>query len=126
MSERYRIRVYESADGDHAVSAGTVVAPIERSFTVYAYSAEEAEASVRADVGRGKLASGKVYQVCPWLGNPELIRSIAASQEGSFERVFLDPAFGLYGGFRRIRLAKPTRALPEESFSREGELLQQT
>ncbi len=117
MSERYRIRVYESADEDFAVAPGTVVAPIERSFTIYACSAEEAQAAVQNDVSNGKLASGKVYQICPWLGNPELIRSIAASQDGSFQTVFLDPAFGLYGEFRRVRAVGPSALPQQESFT---------
>lgn len=115
MSQRYRIRIYESADGDYLIGPGTVVAPIERSFTVYAYSAEEAEASVRNDVSKGKLSPGKVYQVCPWLGNPELTRSIAASHDGSFQHVFLDPAFGMYGEFRRVRLPTPSPALTQDA-----------
>ncbi|MBV9156612.1 MAG: hypothetical protein JO097_10145 [Acidobacteriaceae bacterium] len=121
MSQRYRIRVYESADEDCAVTNGAVVAPIERSFTIYAYSAEEAQTAVQNDVSKGKLPSGRVYQICPWLGNPELIRSIAASQDGSFQRVFLDPAFGLYGEFRRIRFAKPSPAARQESFAEQAE-----
>ena len=119
MSSRYRIRVYESGDRDGATGAGTIVIPLERNFTIYAYSAEEAAASIRRDVLNGKLPAGKVYQICPWLGNAEFTRSIAASLDGGFDRVFLDPASGLYSELRCIRLAVPEPAVREESFASE-------
>jgi hypothetical protein len=59
---------------------------------------------LRVDVAAGKLPAGRVYQVCPWVGNPELIRSVSISLDGISSRVFLDPASGPYGYLRRIRL----------------------
>jgi len=100
------IRIYEDADQNGATTSGTVIAPINRDLSVYAYSADEAEKKLRSDIESGKLPAGKVYQICPWFANPELIRSVAASLDGSFQRVFLDPATGLYGELRRIRLPK--------------------
>lgn len=104
-SETYRVRVYRTEKGDTA--AGSIVLLSEQSFTVYTYSAQQAETVICNDVLAGKLASDKVYQICPALTSPELIRSIIVSSDGSFERVFLDPAFGLYGESRRIRIATP-------------------
>src|SRR5689334_11580909 len=102
--------MYESGDADGATAPGTIVLPIDRSFTVYAYSAEEADQLVRRDVQNGKLPKGRVYQICPQLGNPELIRSTVATLEGEFHRVFLDPASGLYAEFRRLRYVQPAPA----------------
>jgi len=127
-SQRYRIRVYESGDQDGATQEGTLVIPIEKSFTIHAYSGDEAEALVRRDVLQGKLPRGKVYQLCPWLGNAEFIRSIAASLDGSFARVFLDPASGLYAELRRIRFARQSavsgKELVRESLVLDNELVQ--
>lgn len=122
-SQRYRIRVYESGDRDGATGEGTIVIPLERSFTINAYSGEEAEGLVRRDVLQGKLARGKVYQLCPWLGNPEFIRSLAAALDGSFERVFLDPASGIYAELRRIRYARQNGPAVGESAVFEKELV---
>ena len=106
MGNRYKIRTYQSGDQDGATVAGTIVLPIDRSFTIYAGTAQEAEQKLQKDVKHGKLSNGLVYQICPTFGNPELIRSVAAAIDGSFSRVFLDPAAGMYGEFRRIRLPK--------------------
>lgn|SRR5581483_2441890 len=105
MSHRYMIRTYEDAEQKGATAAGTLVAPVNRDLSVYAYTADEAEKKLRSDIASGKLPAGKVYQICPWLANPELIRSVAASLDGTFYRVFLDPA-GLYSELRRIRLPR--------------------
>ncbi|HTU45650.1 MAG TPA: hypothetical protein VMF91_11345 [Bryobacteraceae bacterium] len=110
MSCRYQIRVFESTQKDGATAAGTIIAPIAQTFSVYAHSGEEAEKSIRKDIDKGKLARGKVYQILPLLGNAEFTRSLAAGLEGSFDRVFLDPAAGPYSEFRRIRL--PVVAIP--------------
>lgn len=111
MSHRYVIRIYEDRDQNGATSAGTVVKPVTMDLAIFAYTAEEAEAKLREDVRTGKLAAGRVYQICPWicpwLNSPELIRSVAASLDGTFHRVFLDPASGVYGELRRIRAAQP-------------------
>lgn len=110
MSCRYQVRIFESTQKDGATSAGTVVTPVAHPLSVYAYSGEEAENIIRKDVARGKLARGRVYQILPLIGNAELTRSLAVASDGSFERVFLDPATGLYSESRRIRLPKLTPA----------------
>ena len=109
MSCRYQVRIFESTQKDGATSAGTIVAPVSQPLSIYAYSGEDAEKCIRKDVAKGKLARGKVYQILPLIGNAELTRSLAVAIDGSFERVFLDPATGLYSEFRRIRLPQPTR-----------------
>ena len=106
MSNNYRVRIYASADQDNLVSPGTIMAMIERSFTLYGYSAEEAEQALRKNVLAKKLERGRVYQICPAVGNPEVTRTVAVDIDGSFQRVFLDPARGLYSEFRRVRLAE--------------------
>src|ERR1700761_4932562 len=115
MSCRYQIRVFESARKDGDTSAGTVVTPLSLTFSVYAYSGEDAEKSIRRDIAKGKLARGRVYQILPLIGNAELTRSLAVASDGSCARVFLDPAAGLYSESRRIRvpqLAPASQAEP--------------
>jgi hypothetical protein len=104
MSLRYMIRMFEDIDKTGNTAPGTLVQPVELPLSAYAESADDAESKVRVDVAAGKLPAGRVYQVCPWVGNPELIRSISISLEGACSRVFLDPASGPYGYLRRIRL----------------------
>lgn len=101
------IRIYEDVNKNGSTVPGTIVGPITRELSVLADSADEAERQLRADVANKALPAGRVYQICPWLANPELIRSFAASLDGSFQRVFLDPAAGLYSELRRIRLPRP-------------------
>lgn len=103
MSGRYKIRMHESADGDGSLAAGTIVVPIDRSFSVYGETADEVERKIVKDVADGKLSAGRVYQICPELGNTELIRSVAIGADSKIQRAFLDPAKGLYSEFRRIR-----------------------
>lgn len=98
------LRMYEAVDNSGATQPGTVVKPVDRHLSIYAANSEEAEGTLHRDVRSNKLPSGKVYQVCPWVGNAELIRSISFSLDGVSERVFLDPAAGPYGELRRIRL----------------------
>lgn len=100
------VRMYEAQDKTGTTEPGTVVAPVDRAISIYACSSEEAELALHRDVWSKKLPSGKVYQLCPWVGNAELIRSIAFALDGSSERVFLDTASGPYGELRRIRLPK--------------------
>jgi hypothetical protein len=101
------IRTYEDREKNGSTNPDTIVEPVNRELAIYAYSADEAETKIRKDIAGGKLPAGRVYQICPWMANPELIRSVAASLDGSFQRVFLDPASGLYGELRRIRLPRP-------------------
>jgi hypothetical protein len=109
MSCRYQVRVFESTAKDGATAAGSILAPLAYTFSVYADSGEHAEKSIRKDIGKGKLARGRVYQILPLLGNAELTRSLAVAVDGSFDRVFLDPAAGPYSELRRIRLPVPTQ-----------------
>ena len=106
MSGRYQVRMFESMEKDGATAAGTVLTPMAQTFSVYAESADEADKLIRRDITTGKRPRGKVYQILPVLGNAEFARSLAVSTEGSFDRVFLDPASGPYSEFRRIRLAE--------------------
>ncbi|HEX3684412.1 MAG TPA: hypothetical protein VHU83_17890 [Bryobacteraceae bacterium] len=110
MSCRYQVRIFESAGKDGATSVGTIMAPVAQTFSVYVYSAEEAEKSIRKDIAKGKLARGRVYQILPLIGNAELTRSLAVALDGSFQRVFLDPEAGPYSEFRRVRLPQSTAA----------------
>ena len=112
MSNKYRVRIYASTDQDDCVEPGTVVGIIDRCFTVYAYTAEEVEETLRKNVLARKLEAGRVYQICPAVGNPEVARTLAVSLDNVFTRVFLDPAMGLYSEFRRIRRAQ-TNIIPE-------------
>lgn len=113
MSCRYQIRVFESTEKNGATSGGTIVGPTAQTFSVYAYSGDEAERTIRKNVAKGKLALGKVYQILPLLGNAELTRSLAVALDGRFDHVFLDPAAGPYSEFRRVRLAQPAPSLEQ-------------
>jgi len=101
------IRIFEDRERKGATDPGTEVVPVTQELSIYADSADEAEKRLRQDVANGKYAAGRVYQICPWMANIEMIRSVAAGLDGSFHRVFLDPAAGLYGAERRIRLPRP-------------------
>jgi len=103
MCEKYMVRMFQEMNGGSATHSGTIVGLVPRELSIYAESAQQAERLLQDDVARGVLPAGRVYQICPWLGNPEIIRSVAASVEGSFERVYLDPAAGLYSDLRRVR-----------------------
>lgn len=115
MSHRYIIRTYQDCDKKGATGPGTIVEPMTRELSFYAYSADEVEQRLHREIASGQLAAGRVYQICPWMSNPELIRSVAVSLDGSFQRVFLDPSAGLYGEFRRIRLPRPVASEQDES-----------
>jgi hypothetical protein len=108
MSNSYSVRIYESSDGKDSTTTGTIMRLSARTFNIYAESAGEVETTIRTRVLAGALPFGKLYQICPAFGNAEFIRSVAVLSDGSFERVFLDPAQESYGEFRRIRLAKAT------------------
>jgi hypothetical protein len=118
MSKRYCVRVYESREKNGQTCVGTVVVPVESFVSIYADSGELAERKLRIEVESGQLPRGRIYQICPSLAIPELIRSVAASREGTFERVFLDPAAGLYNEARRVRLPDAPRHLDESVSSR--------
>lgn len=114
MSSRYQIRIFESEEKDDRTAPGTVVVPLDRTFGMYAASADLVEEAILRDVQKGKLTSGRVYQICPQLGNLELIRSVAVGTDLKLQRVFLDPVAGLYSVLRRIRLADLKPRLTEE------------
>jgi len=103
MSQRYKISAFESGDHDGSIAAGTVVLPVERSFSIYSRGVDEAEQKVQREIAEGNLARGRVYQVSPPFGNSESIRAFSVCSEGKCRRAFLDPASGLYSEFRRIR-----------------------
>jgi len=120
MTHRYKIRMYESADSDGNLAAGTIVMPIDRRFSMDAASADEAERKIRKDVIDGTMPGGRVYQICPAIGNPELIRAIALCGEGNAKRVILDGATSLYSEFRRLRYAGEEAKPKEVSLDREA------
>jgi hypothetical protein len=103
MSHRYKIRSFESGDHNGKVDAGTVVLPLEKTFSIFARTVDEAERQLRDNLAEEKLERGCVYQVCPPFGNPESIRAFAVSLAGECQRVYLDPASGIYSESRRIR-----------------------
>jgi hypothetical protein len=113
MNHRYKVRVFSSNDGDGETAAGTIVQAIERSFYVQARSADDVEKAIQLDISKNKLAKGRVYQVCPQFGNPESLRAFAVDLVGTVQRVFLEPAQGVYSEFRRIRSDVRHNLVPE-------------
>ena len=103
MTYRYKIRTFEGGDQDGGVEAGTTVLPLDRSFSIFARSAEEAECRVKEEVAADRLQKGRVYQVCPPFGNAESIRAFSVNLAGNCRRTYLDPASGVYSELRRIR-----------------------
>lgn len=85
------------------MEAGTIVLPVDRSFSMFARTAEEAERKVQEEIMAEKLPKGRVYQVCPPFGNSEAIRAFSVCADGLLRRTYLDPASGIYSEFRRIR-----------------------
>ena len=104
---RYIIRMYSAKEQENSTAPGTVVKPVNIQMSFYEDSADDAEKKLYSEVEKGKLPKGRVYQICPSMGSLEPIRSCAVDAEGSGQRVFLDPADGLYGELRRIRLPRP-------------------
>ena len=114
MSNGYKVRVYESCKGDGAICPGTVVQPIDPSFTLSADSADDATDWIWTNVLLRRLLSSRIYQICPMMGSSEPIRSVAIGLDVSFVRVLLDPVFGDYGELRRVRdLEAPSAAVQE-------------
>lgn len=104
---RYLVRVFADQEQNNATTPGTVVKPLDVQLSFYTDSADEAEKKLYTDILKDKLAKGRVYQICPSMGSFEPIRSCAIALDGSAQRVFLDPADGVYGTLRRIRLPRP-------------------
>ncbi len=103
VNHRYKIRTFEGGDGKASLAPGAVVLPLERSFSLEAACLDEVERRLCEYVRHRKLAAGRVYQICPLIGNPEVIRSVAICEKLIARRVFLDVARGLSSEFRRLR-----------------------
>jgi len=106
MDYRYKIRAYETRDRDGSLTAGAVVVPIDRSFALQAASADAVERILCEYVAGKKLPQGRVYQICPGIGNPEGIRALAIGEGSEAKRVVLEAALGMYSVYRRIRYAE--------------------
>ncbi len=100
---RYMIRVSRDEQHEGKTTAGTIVEPVNVDMSFYTDSADEAEKRLQREVTNGKLAKGRVYQICPSMGGFEPIRSCAIALDGSARRVFLDLVDGVYSACRRIR-----------------------
>jgi hypothetical protein len=105
MSNKYKIRMFESGDGERVTVPGTLVLPIDRSFALDAGSTEEAENTICQNVRDGKLPFDRIYQICPPSGDAEETRSVVISKGGGGHLVILEPASGFYSEFRRLRHA---------------------
>jgi len=79
-----------------------VVLPKDRSFSLNALCIEEVERILCEYVRHGNLAAGRVYQICPLIGNPETIRSLAIDKNAAAQRVRLEADRGMYSEFRRL------------------------
>ncbi len=113
MNHRYKIRMYESGDGDGSIADGTIVWAVDRGFSLDAKSADDAERSIRKDVASGRLEVGRVYEISPAAGDSELMRAIAFCPDSNAQRVTFEAAKGLYSEFRRLRYVEEISALPE-------------
>jgi hypothetical protein len=100
--------MFEAVDKQVSISSDNELQPVNLPLSIYCETAEEAEAKIRLKVSKGELKRNRAYQICPSVGNEELTRSIAAFPDGSFARVFLDPASGLYAANRRLRIPQET------------------
>jgi hypothetical protein len=114
LNHRYKIRTFEARDGVAALAPGTVVLPMDISFSLDAASVNDVERMLCENVRSGKLAAGRIYQICPSIGNTETIRSVAIDQTANASRIALETTVGMYSMFRRIRYAEenaPAEAL---------------
>lgn len=102
---RYIVRVFGDSEEHGATEPGTVVQPLSTQLSFYEDSADHAEKKLYRDILNGKLPKGRVYQICP-SASFEPIRTCAVANDGSAQRVFLDPADGPYSELRRIRLPR--------------------
>jgi hypothetical protein len=107
MNHRYKIRMYESGDGDGSIADGTIVLAVDRGFSLDAASADDAERRIHKDVAAGKLEVGRVYEISPAVGNSELMRAIAFCSDSKAQRVILEAAKGMYSEFLRLRAVEP-------------------
>lgn len=109
-SKRYNVRTYESREAPGSTKPGTLVGPVGLSFTLYADSGTDAEKLLEKEITTNKRQRGRVYQICPAIGNAELIRAFAVSDDGALQRVFLSPTDDVYSEVRRIRPFEPVPA----------------
>jgi hypothetical protein len=116
---RYLVRVFSDQEQNGATVPGTVVVPMDIQLSFYTDSADDAEKKLYTDVLKGKLAKGRVYQICPSMVSFEPIRTCAIAPDGSAHRVFLDPVGGLYSQSRRIRLPRENAAEREPELALE-------
>jgi hypothetical protein len=119
MNRRYKIRMYESGDGDGGIAAGIIVLPVDRVFSLDAASTVDAEQRIRKDVIDGKLSEGRVYQISPAIADSEPVRTVAF-YDATVQRVILEPAKGLYSGLRRLRYVDETTETQEVALDREA------
>ncbi len=120
MNHRYKIRMFKSHKGDASLAPGTVVLPLERSLSLHASSLDEVGRLIGEHVRQRKLAPGCVYQICPLIGNPEPIRSVAIDDQGVVRRVLLDFDRGARSEFRRLRYPEEQKAAEHISFQPEA------
>ena len=113
MNHRYKIRMYESGDGDGSIADGTIVMAVDRGFSLDAPSADDAERRIRKDVAAGKLEVGRVYEISPAVGNSELMRAIAFCPDSNAQRVTLEAAKGMYAEFLRLRYLERIPLAPQ-------------
>jgi len=102
VNHRYKIRTFESGDRGGCLDAGTIVLPKDRSFSLNALCLEEVERILCEYVRHGKLSAERVYQICPLIGNPETIRSVAIGKDATAQRVRLEADRNMYSEFRRL------------------------
>jgi hypothetical protein len=95
--------MFEAMERKGSLADGVVVSPIDRSFSMEAVSASAVEQILRENVIKRKLAGGRIYQICPGIGNPEPIRAVVIGEQANMRRVILDAAQGMYSVVRRVR-----------------------
>jgi hypothetical protein len=79
---------------------------MDTSFSLNAPSIEDAQQSLCESVRDGKLASERVYQICPSIDNPEPVRAVAICHEAIGRPVTLSATLGMYSVFRCISFAE--------------------
>jgi hypothetical protein len=115
MRNEYKIRMFESADGERVTTSGTIVRAIDRSFFVQANEAAEVEEQIRQEVVKGALPAGRVYEIhVPAASGAESASCVVIHGNGKMERVFLDAASGIYFGFRRLRRGEDVAQVGQE------------
>jgi len=103
MKRRYKVRQHASGNQDGEIAAGTIVQHIGGSVALEAFSIDDAETAVRQQIGSGKMARGRVYQIFPPSESSEALRSLAVALDGEFHDCYLETAHGLMAEFQRIR-----------------------